>query len=78
MEPKPEMEKGVFASVSLALAIIKVLIMLVGGTLQLLIIYFEKFGRDSAKRSLFNRVRKILDCFLVFSLASFSVNFRID
>ena len=40
------------------LTIIKVLFVTFGGILQLMIIHFERFGRDSAKRSLVNRVSK--------------------
>ena len=51
------------------LTIIKVLFVTFGGILQLMIIHFERFGRDSAKRSLVNRVSKTT--FSIFSIVHF-------
>ena len=58
-----------FEHFGMILTIIKVLFMIFGGVLQQMIIHFERYGRDPAKRSLVNRVSKItynLCIFLIF------------
>ena len=55
-----------FEHFGMILTIIKVLFMIFGGVLQQMIIHFERYGRDPAKRSLVNRVSKTTFNFLHF------------
>ena len=55
-----------FEHFGMILTIIKVLFMIFGGVLQRMIIHFERYGRDPAKRSLVNRVSKTTYNFLHF------------